>query len=404
MAKYSFSQIWIYKQCPLKYRFKYIDWFPTEFQESADILLWKAVHSALEQLYNDINNFKIPTIETVLWYFDEYWNKKLIELKEKWEDIVIKSKDNLDDFIRRWKTYIEQYYNRYYPFDNIKVIDTEAKLFFDLEEWIHFNWNVDRLDKEWEDTFIITDYKTNKKLPAEDRDIYKEQLTLYGIWVKQKYWKYFKKLKARLYFFHQEIVDEWELTEEVIENVRNKYINLVKEIEIKKEMYSNWDKKSFEVNENSLCQFCEFQSICPLYSHVWVDDEFVWELSEKTIKNFIDEYWNINKQQLELKKQIETIKDILIQYIEKKSSEWLEYKRLFWNEYKLSLVEQLNYSQKDKEKFKEIINKMGLLDEVLNIDRFKVNDLFKVWKLFVQDFHGSVEETISKSFRSSKNK
>lgn len=404
MAKYSFSQVWVYKQCPMKYRFKYVDWYPTDFQTTADLLLWNSVHYALEQLYNAVNNFKVPTLEETLWFFDEYWNNKLKELSEKWEELVIKWKDSSDDYIRRGKIYIEDYYNKHHPFDNIKVIDTEAKLIFDLEEWLHFNWNVDRLDKIWEDTFVITDYKTNKRLPTEDRDSYKEQLTLYWIWVKQKYWKYFNKLKARLYFFHQDIEDEWELTDELLEEVRNKYVWLVKEIEYKKEKYKDWDKKAFETNENPLCWFCEFQSICPLFSHINCDDEFVWELWENTIKNFIDEYGKLSKQQLELKKQIETIKDLLIQYIEKKMSEWVDYKRLFWNEFKLSLVETPNYSQKDKDKFKQMVEEMWLIDEVLAVDRFKVNALFKNWKLNLEDFEWVVEEVISKSFRASKNK
>ena len=45
MAKYSVSQIQVYVQCPLKYRYRYVDKIPTqEFVESTDTLLWSLVH------------------------------------------------------------------------------------------------------------------------------------------------------------------------------------------------------------------------------------------------------------------------------------------------------------------------------------------------------------------------
>ncbi|MEI6774213.1 MAG: PD-(D/E)XK nuclease family protein [bacterium] len=43
-----------------------------------------------------------------------------------------------------------------------------------------FRGFIDRLDKEGE-MFIINDYKTNKNLPPESKEEYREQLTLYGL-------------------------------------------------------------------------------------------------------------------------------------------------------------------------------------------------------------------------------
>lgn len=40
MARYSVSQIQVYQQCPLKYRYRYVDKIPTpEFVETTDTLL-----------------------------------------------------------------------------------------------------------------------------------------------------------------------------------------------------------------------------------------------------------------------------------------------------------------------------------------------------------------------------
>ena len=72
MARYSVSQIQVYVQCPLKYRYRYIDKIPTpEFIETTDTLLWTLVHESLQNLYNNINIFKIPTKEK---FIADYYN------------------------------------------------------------------------------------------------------------------------------------------------------------------------------------------------------------------------------------------------------------------------------------------------------------------------------------------
>ena len=218
MAKYSVSQIQSYLQCPLQYRYHYIDKIPTlEFEETVDTLLWSLVHKSLENLYDSVNVFKIPTKEDVIkWYYD-LWEQKEKEIAENWWEIKNNHSDlSIDDFKRRWEVYLSRYYDKHSPFEDIKVISTEKQLWFKLDENINFYWIIDRLDKIW-DNFIISDYKTNKNLPEKDKNQYIEQLTLYWLGVLEHYWKYLKddeNLKARLYFLHFDIEEERELTKD----------------------------------------------------------------------------------------------------------------------------------------------------------------------------------------------
>jgi RecB family exonuclease len=75
---------------------------------------------------------------------------------------------------------VANYYDKYSPFEEISVVATEASIIFELNDQTKFRGFIDRLDKEGE-TFIINDYKTNKNLPPESKEEYKEQLTLYGL-------------------------------------------------------------------------------------------------------------------------------------------------------------------------------------------------------------------------------
>ncbi|MEI8091774.1 MAG: hypothetical protein WCG98_06230 [bacterium] len=52
--------------------------------------------------------------------------------------------------------------------------------------------------------------------------------------VQQKYAKYFKNLKARLFYLHFDLVDEREITNESIQTVVKKYSDLIEKVEHKK--------------------------------------------------------------------------------------------------------------------------------------------------------------------------
>jgi hypothetical protein len=71
---------------------------------------------------------------------------------------------------------------------------------------------------------VINDYKTNKNLPTQDKEHYFEQLSLYAIGISQKYAKYYKTIRARLFYLHFDIIDEREVTQEIMDKVKNKYI------------------------------------------------------------------------------------------------------------------------------------------------------------------------------------
>lgn len=382
MTVYSFSQISIYQQCPLKYRFKYIDDLPDDFTTGPDAVLGNAVHTSLEYLYTQVNNMKTPSFEELTQFYNDYWRDKLAELESKGETLEIKKQWlELSDYIHRWEVYLDQYYHKYHPFEDIKLIWAEEWLSFDLWDGIKFRWIIDRLDKVW-DTFVINDYKTQSTLPSEQKTAHVEQLTLYWLWVSQKFWKYFSKIKARLHYLHFDIVDEWEINDELLSPIVEKYKSLIKELEFKKLEYEKWNKLAFETSKSSLCNYCNFESICPLFIHYSMEDEIVDELSEKTIRNLIDEYWEISTQIKDLEKQKEWLKELLEKYLNSKDEVM---KELWWNKYKLSLRFMETYKINDKEKLTQILNQRWVLNEALEIDKTKVKSLIKEWKLTMDE-------------------
>jgi ATP-dependent helicase/DNAse subunit B len=78
MSVYSFSQLQLFQQCPRKYQYKYIDKIKEkEFESSPDLILGQSVHKVLENLYNNVNVFKIPKLEDVLEDFHNIRNEEM---------------------------------------------------------------------------------------------------------------------------------------------------------------------------------------------------------------------------------------------------------------------------------------------------------------------------------------
>ena len=402
MARYSVSQIQVYLQCPLKYRYRYIDKISTpEFVESTDTLLWTLVHESLQNLYNKINIFKTPTKEE---FIADYYNlrtKREKETAENWWEILNHHADlTIDDFKRRGEFYLSRYYDKHAPFKDLQVISTEKQISFQLDEWINFLWFIDRLDKVW-DTFIINDYKTNKSLPTEEKNQYIEQLTLYWLWIQQKYTKYFKNLKAKLYFLHFDIEDERDITQEKLDEIKNKYLKIIREIEENKVQYAMWSKKIFEANQSSLCSWCDYQAICPLFNAINSDDEVQWELSDKSITTLVDEFIEISDKISELEKQKEWLKWIFQKYVIKKdpNDEKSDYILCGTNQ-NLKITKSAKINVTDKDKFLQKIKDLWLFEEYADITRQNVNNLFlKSWKAKLNDFIWAVEQDITFSIR-----
>lgn len=366
MPVYSFSQIQKYVSCPLSYKFRYVDKIVPDFEENLHLILWTEVHSSLEWLYKKINNFTIPKYEELENYFIKAFNDKADKLDN--------SDEEKKEFLLRWKTYLKNFYEKHYPFDDIKVVWTEIHIYIDLKDDIKFQWYIDRLDKKWED-FILTDYKTNKNLPPENKTYYEEQLTLYSLWVKQKYGKYFKKVYGNLEYLHFDLQDFWEITEENIQNIVEKYSNIVKEIEQKKAEYNLWNEQAFPTNESSNCRFCDYKDICPLFSQFYWKVDYK-ELGEETIKSMVDNYVKLSKQKSNIEKQLKQNKEVLEQFIKYNKLE-----QIFWNQHSIKVSKLINYKILNKEKLKDFLEKKNLLNEVLEIDRFKLKKFLETNKL-----------------------
>lgn len=402
MVVYSFSQINLYQQCPRKYQYRYLDQLEREFETTPDLILWTSVHGALEWLYQQVNIFNIPIKADLLGKFHKLWQNTVADAGDK---LLYKGEQHEDDYLRRGEKYLETYYQKYAPFKGSKIIATELMMNFDLqnkENWWEqkFRWIIDRLDKE-EDSFVINDYKTNKNLPPEEKEEYREQLTLYALGVQQKYGKYFQKLKARLHYLHFDLTDEREITDKILAPILEKYRQMINEIEKSRFDHNMGLENAFPTKQNSYCKYCEYQQLCPLWKHLNYGDEIVaWgTLWEQTIKKLVDQYAKITRESTELIKEKESLKEILVAYAEKGG-----FQQLFWEESKLGIAKSDMYSAKDKDELQKFLAQQGLLEEASDIPHYKLNALVKSQKLTPEQIQTYLTKKDFRRLTSSKKK
>ena len=400
MVVYSFSQLGLYQQCPKKYQFRYLDGLEKSFETTPDLLLGTSVHSSLERFYQQLNIYKKPQKSDLVEYFDIQRSKSL---QENWEKIVMKWDQTLDDYQRRGQHYLSDYYDLHTPFEDIKIVGTELLLHFTLEDWPNapkFRGIVDRLDKDWEN-FIINDYKTNKNLPPEQKDEYREQLTLYAQGIRQKYGKYFKNIKARLHYLHFWLVDEREITNENLDPILQKYKNLISEIETARFDHNMGVENAFPTNQNPYCKYCEYQMLCPLWKHLHYGAETInaGELGEQTIASLVDQYAQLSSQISQDTKQKDFLKELLVAY----ASEH-DFEQLFWSETKLGVSKSQTFSAKDKLALQKLLSKLGILDEYSDISYYKLAALVKDKKLTPDQVSTYLDAKDSRTLRASKKK
>lgn len=400
MVVYSFSQLGLYQQCPKKYQFRYLDGLEKSFETTPDLLLGTSVHSSLERFYQQLNIYKKPQKSDLVEYFDIQRSKSL---QENWEKIVMKWDQTLDDYQRRGQHYLSDYYDLHTPFEDIKIVGTELLLHFTLEDWPNapkFRGIVDRLDKDWEN-FIINDYKTNKNLPPEQKDEYREQLTLYAQGIRQKYGKYFKNIKARLHYLHFWLVDEREITNENLDPILQKYKNLISKIETARFDHNMGVENAFPTNQNPYCKYCEYQMLCPLWKHLHYGAETInaGELGEQTIALLVDQYAQLSSQISQDTKQKDFLKELLVAYASEHNFE-----QLFWSETKLGVSKSQTFSAKDKLALQKLLSELGILDEYSDIPYYKLAALVKDKKLTPDQVLTYLDTKDSRTLRASKKK
>ncbi|HVP80626.1 MAG TPA: PD-(D/E)XK nuclease family protein [Thermodesulfobacteriota bacterium] len=253
MPTYSHSQLSTYETCPHQYRLAYIDKIEVE-TEGIEAFMGSRVHDALEKLYRDLKVTKLNTLEELLGFYRQEWEKN-------WNGMirVVRKDYSPEDYRRLGEKCVTDYYKRYYPFDQGKTLGLEEYINFSLEEekdcWIR--GYIDRVTLVDSSVIEIHDYKTSSRLPTQEDVNSDRQLAFYQIGVAEK-WQGVEEVRLIWHYlaFDKEIRSS--RTPDELHQLCQATLELIRRIET---------DRQFLPKEGPLCNWCDYQGFCPKRKH-----------------------------------------------------------------------------------------------------------------------------------------
>ena len=252
MAIYSHSRLSSFEQCPLKYKYRYIDKIIPDLEKSIEALLGTCVHEVLEWIYKNIKD-KTPSLEEIILYYVSIWEQNYFP-----EIRIIKKGLDPKDYFNKGVQFLIDYYTKNYPFQD-NTLEVERKILINLDEQGHYKIQgfIDRLVYNLEKNELeVHDYKTANSLPTQEKVDNDRQLALYAIAIKEAFGKE-KEVKLIWHYLAYNKRIESKRTNQQLENLKKETIELIKQIESTTE---------FPTNKSVLCNWCEYKDICPVWS------------------------------------------------------------------------------------------------------------------------------------------
>ena len=79
---YSHSRLSTFEDCPLKYKYIYIDKLDRDRRDSVEAFMGGLVHETMEKLYHDLSYTKLNALEELLAFYRQRW-------AQEWTDEII---------------------------------------------------------------------------------------------------------------------------------------------------------------------------------------------------------------------------------------------------------------------------------------------------------------------------
>ena len=400
MTIYSHSRLESFKSCPLKYKFNYIDKIKRE-EEGIEAFLGSRFHGVMEKIYKELR-FRKYSLGELLDFYEDDWDKKYHD-----KIIIADNERKARDYKEIGKKFIEEYYKRYDPFNQGKVLGIERPVIINLDDNGEYRLRgfIDRIDQVKDRTYEIHDYKTSKYLPEQSEMDEDRQLALYQIGI-QNSWNGVDQVELVWHYvaFDKEIRSK--RTEEELDELKKDTIDLIKKIEATRE---------FLPNKSTLCGWCYYKDICPLFKHEYMVgnlpvNKYLKDSGVKLVNKFVkldDKKKSYQGKIEEINKEIKEIKEAVIQYTGNIGVEVVTGND---HQLKISSSEKIKVpgkGSKERESLIALLNQLNKLEEVSALDVSELKKVIKEEKwdaIILEEIKKLVEIETVKSVRLSKSK
>ncbi len=303
--KLSYSSVSTYRNCPLSYKFYYVDWLPT-FPKAA-LSFGQSIHAALRDFYQEIketakknsstDSNQLSSVNPTLPFSSPLPLERLLfYLRLNWSSEGYKNKGEQTEYYQKGEQILKTYYEENkYSFKPPYAIEERFEINFD---GFLLTGVIDRVD-ETDEGLEIIDYKTSQFVPDEQEIRSDLQLPIYHLAAEKKWSS--KPHRLTLYFLNPSNRNN------PGEKPKYKYSFSLEDSEVKKveeilyqtleAIRRDKERNHFEARPNKFCQWCDFKLICPEQSG---------ETAEKIEEHLhaFQRYKSLKKELKEIEKQL----------------------------------------------------------------------------------------------------
>lgn len=325
----SYSAISTYETCPAKFRYQYQERLPRG--TSPALSFGDSLHRALYSFHNR----PVPVAPSL----EELW--------EMLEDSWVGEGFSGEPEERLYRQHGREVLARYHA-ENASEYRIPAALEFNFQievDGVALQGTIDRMDRLPGGGYEIIDYKTNRRLPPKaviDRDL---QLSIYAL-AAREVWG-IKPERLTLYYLLPGERMTTTRSNDDIDQLRKRIATVAERVAAGK----------FEPRDNPLCNWCDFQRLCPLYRH-----KYERENTPEKIGLLVDEWIRLKREDRERWRRMDELGATIRAFAEEHGL-----KRLFGTDGAISIVERVEAAP-DPLQVRAALEPLGLYDSVLSID------------------------------------
>jgi RecB family exonuclease len=337
----SYSSINTYETCPAKFKFQYEDRVPQG--RSPALAFGDSLHRALHLFHNR----PVPVAPS------------LAELEEMYEATWVPTGFSSDAEERTYREHGRQVLAQYHR-ENAGAYRIPAALEFRFTievEGVQLSGVIDRMDRIPGGGYEIIDYKTNRRLPPQARIDADLQLSVYHLAATQ-IWG-IEPERLTLYYLLPGQRMSTSRSASDVDELRRRIATVAERIEAGK----------FEPRQNPLCDWCEYQPLCPLFRH-----KYEQELGDPAprMTAVVDEWIGLKRQGREVYRRIDELAGLVNAFCEEHG-----YRRLFGTDGAAIDRRPQHVSAPVDEKVRAVLEPLGLWERVLSVDVAKLNALIE---------------------------
>jgi putative RecB family exonuclease len=343
--KLSYSSINTYETCPAKYRFQYRDKLPTS--GSPALTFGDVLHRTLYRFHDR----PVPVAPSM--------DELLEMLESEWTGDGFRDPSEEQLYLDHARQILTGYYK-----ENAGSFRIPAALEFRFSvevEGVQLNGMIDRMDRIPGGGYEIIDYKTNRRLPPKavvDRDL---QLSLYYL-AAREIWGIEPERLTLYYLLPGQRMSTFRTAADADE-LRRRIGTVAERIAA----------GMFEPRQNPLCDWCDFQQVCPLYRH-----KFEKEQGDPTPKmtELVDEWISLKREDWERYRRLEELRALINAFCEEHG-----YRRLYGSDGSAVDRRPVHVTAPDPAAIRAVLESMGLWDQVISVDPKKLSDLIESRRL-----------------------